>query len=124
MAATWLLPFVVDRNPAKQGKYMPGSRIPIVAASRLRNAKPDYVVILPWNLKAAAVRLCCGAVQAGQVLPGSHLPILPPDALRERRPDVVLILPWNIAAEVAEQHGYIRDWGGRFVVAIPSPTLL
>ncbi len=47
-----LLPFVVDRNPAKQGKYMPGSQIPIVAESRLRNAKPDYVVILPWNLKA------------------------------------------------------------------------
>jgi hypothetical protein len=38
--------------------------------------------------------------------------------------DVVLILPWNIAAEVAEQHGYIRNWGRRFVVAIPSPTLL
>jgi len=51
-----LLPFVVDCNPAKQGKYMPGSRIPIVAESRLRNAKPDYVVILPWNLKAEVMR--------------------------------------------------------------------
>jgi 2-polyprenyl-3-methyl-5-hydroxy-6-metoxy-1,4-benzoquinol methylase len=51
-----LLPFVVDRNPAKQGKYLPGSRIPIVAESRLRNAKPDYVVILPWNLKAEVMR--------------------------------------------------------------------
>ncbi|OZA21857.1 MAG: SAM-dependent methyltransferase [Hydrogenophilales bacterium 17-61-9] len=47
-----LISFVVDRNPAKQGKFMPGSRIPIEAESRLKNAKPDYVVILPWNLKA------------------------------------------------------------------------
>lgn len=47
-----LLPFVVDRNPAKQGKYLPGSRIPIVNEERLRNEKPDYILILPWNLKA------------------------------------------------------------------------
>lgn len=45
-----LIGFVVDRNPAKQGKYMPGSRIPIVDETRLCDAKPDYVVILPWNL--------------------------------------------------------------------------
>jgi SAM-dependent methyltransferase len=51
-----LLPFVVDRNPAKQGKCMPGSRIPIVAESRLKDAKPDYVVILPWNLKAEVMQ--------------------------------------------------------------------
>ncbi len=47
-----LLAFVVDRNPAKQGKYMPGSRIPIVAEERLRQDKPDHIVILPWNLSA------------------------------------------------------------------------
>ncbi len=46
-----LIPFVVDRNPAKQGKYMPGSRIPILDEEKLKDAKPDYVVILPWNLK-------------------------------------------------------------------------
>lgn len=46
-----LISFVVDRNPAKQGKYMPGSRIPVVDESRMQQAKPDYVVILPWNLK-------------------------------------------------------------------------
>jgi len=51
-----LLPFVVDRNPAKQGKFMPGSRIPIVAENRLKDAKPDYVVILPWNLKAEVMQ--------------------------------------------------------------------
>jgi hypothetical protein len=47
-----LIPFVVDRNPAKQGKYLPGSRIPIVGEPRLDSARPDYVVLLPWNLKA------------------------------------------------------------------------
>jgi hypothetical protein len=38
-------------NPAKQGKYMPGSRIPIIDEVRLKQDKPDYVLILPWNLK-------------------------------------------------------------------------
>jgi SAM-dependent methyltransferase len=47
-----LIRFVVDANPAKQGKFMPGSRIPIVGEERLRQDKPDYVVILPWNLRA------------------------------------------------------------------------
>ena len=46
-----LLPYVVDRNPAKQGKYLPGSRIPIAVESRIRDDRPDYVVILPWNLR-------------------------------------------------------------------------
>ena len=47
-----LIAFVADRNPAKQGKYMPGSRIAIVDEARLLQARPDYIVILPWNLKA------------------------------------------------------------------------
>jgi len=46
-----LIRYVVDINPAKQGKYMPGSRIPIVGEERLRNERPDYVLILPWNLR-------------------------------------------------------------------------
>lgn len=46
-----LLPYVVDRNPAKRGKYLPGSRIPIVGEDRLKEDQPDYVLILPWNLK-------------------------------------------------------------------------
>jgi SAM-dependent methyltransferase len=47
-----LLSFVVDRNPAKQGKFMPGSRIPIVDEDHFRAERPGYVVILPWNLEA------------------------------------------------------------------------
>ena len=50
-----LIEFVVDRNPAKQGKFLPGSRIPIVPEDRLKQQRPDYVVILPWNLKAEVV---------------------------------------------------------------------
>ena len=46
-----LLPYVVDRSPSKQGKYMPGSRIPIKTEEYLKNNPPNYVVILPWNLK-------------------------------------------------------------------------
>lgn len=50
-----LLPYVVDKNPAKQGKFMPGSRIPIVAEAHLKQNRPDYVVILPWNLREEVV---------------------------------------------------------------------
>jgi SAM-dependent methyltransferase len=69
-----LISFVVDRNPAKQGKYMPGSRIPIVDESRLKQARPDFVVLLPWNLREELTKQLC----------------------------------------------YVRDWGGRFVTAVPA----
>ncbi|MEY4265624.1 MAG: hypothetical protein RIS90_159 [Pseudomonadota bacterium] len=69
-----LLPYVVDKNPAKQGKYMPGSRIPIVDEAHLRAQRPAYVLILPWNLRD----------------------------------------------EVMAQLAYIREWGGRFVTAVPT----
>ncbi len=69
-----LLPYVVDRNPAKQGKFLPGSRIPIVAEERLHSDRPDYIVILPWNLKD----------------------------------------------EIMGQLAYVREWGARFVTAVPK----
>jgi SAM-dependent methyltransferase len=50
-----LISFVVDKNPAKQGMFMPGSRIPILAPTALGAIRPDYLVILPWNI-AAEVR--------------------------------------------------------------------
>ena len=46
-----LLPFVVDRNPAKEGKFLAGSRIPIVSEKKLKSFRPDYIIILPWNLR-------------------------------------------------------------------------
>ena len=69
-----LLPWVVDRNPAKMGKFLPGSRIPIVAEEQLRTEKPDFVLILPWNLQS----------------------------------------------EVMAQLDYIREWDGKFVIAVPE----
>lgn len=46
-----LISFIAERNPAKCGKYMPGSRIPIVNEAKLQDFRPDYIVILPWNLR-------------------------------------------------------------------------
>jgi SAM-dependent methyltransferase len=45
-----LLAWVADANPHKQGKFLPGSRIPVVSPERIELEKPDYVLILPWNL--------------------------------------------------------------------------
>ena len=73
-----LLPYVVDASPHKQGRYLPGSRIPVVAEARLREDRPDFVVILPWNLRE----------------------------------------------EITAQLGYIREWGGQFVVAVPQLAVL
>jgi hypothetical protein len=46
-----LIEFVVDASPHKQGKFLPASHIPIVDESRIKREKPDFVVILPWNIK-------------------------------------------------------------------------
>ena len=70
---TDLVRFVVDASPHKQGKYLPGSHIPVVQESEIKALKPDYVVIFPWNIKS----------------------------------------------EIEQQLHYIRDWGGKFVVAVP-----
>ena len=75
---TDLVAYVVDRNPAKQGRLMPGSR----------------------------------------------LPIRPPEEIARTRPDYVLILPWNLKDEIMEQMRHIRDWGGRFIIPVPSVRIL
>jgi len=69
-----LIHFVIDANPHKQNKYLPASHIPVLNEEQLKIAKPDYVIILPWNLKT----------------------------------------------EITDQLNYIREWGGKFVVAIPE----
>lgn len=46
-----LLPYTVDRNPHKQGKFLPGTHVPIYAPEKIAETRPDYVLILPWNLK-------------------------------------------------------------------------
>ncbi len=77
-AGTDLVDYVVDRSPHKQGRYLPGSRIPIHAPQRIAETRPDFVLLLPWNLKD----------------------------------------------EILEQMTHVRDWGGRFVVAVPELTVL
>lgn len=48
---TDLIDFVVDANPHKQNKYLPGSHIPVVAEQMIKDVKPDYIIIFPWNIK-------------------------------------------------------------------------
>jgi len=47
-----LIKFVVDAAPSKKGKYLPGSHIPVYDESKIKEFKPDFIIILPWNLKA------------------------------------------------------------------------
>jgi 2-polyprenyl-3-methyl-5-hydroxy-6-metoxy-1,4-benzoquinol methylase len=59
-----------------------------------------------------------------RLLPGTHLPIYHPDRIRQTRPDYVLVLPWNLREEIIAQIGYIREWGGRFVIPIPKAEVV
>jgi SAM-dependent methyltransferase len=61
-----------------------------------------------------------GTFKQGKYMPGSHIPIVPPIVLRERRPDYIVIFPWNIADEVIAQHSYVKEWGGKFITAVPE----
>ena len=56
----------------------------------------------------------------GRFTPGTHIPIFEPGRLAATRPDFVWILPWNLRDEIADQLGYVRSWGGRFLIAIPE----
>jgi hypothetical protein len=53
---TDLLSYTVDRSPVKQGRFLPGTHIPIYAPERLAQTRPDYILVLPWNLKAELSR--------------------------------------------------------------------
>ena len=74
-----LLPFTVDRSPHKQGMFLPGSHIPVHAPERLAEVRPDYVVILPWNLReevAPPARRTHGTWGAQFVVPIPRLEII------------------------------------------------
>jgi hypothetical protein len=51
-----LLPYVCDAAPSKQGRYLPGSHIPILHPDSLKELRPNYVLIMPWNLREEIVR--------------------------------------------------------------------
>jgi SAM-dependent methyltransferase len=62
---TDFLEFTVDRNPYKHGRFLPGTHIPIHSPERIRQCRPDYILILPWNLKAEIVGQLAYARQWG-----------------------------------------------------------
>lgn len=60
----------------------------------------------------------------GRFLPGSHIPVVAPEIIDAEKPDYIVIFPWNLKDEVMAQLGHARDWGARFVVAIPELRIL
>ena len=56
----------------------------------------------------------------GKFLPGSHIPIVNEEFVKLNKPNYILILPWNIKEEIFNQLDYIKEWGGRFIISIPS----
>ncbi|WP_243439162.1 class I SAM-dependent methyltransferase [Fundidesulfovibrio soli] len=94
-----------------------GLRLAAYGAAAKGNTLLNYA-----GIRADLVPYVCDAAPSKQnrFLPGSRLPILPVETLREDKPDVILVLPWNIVSEIVEHHGYVRQWGGRFLTAVPS----
>jgi hypothetical protein len=109
-----LLEFLIDaRNHGKSvvGYGAPGKGNTLLNYCGIRTDFLDYTVDRSPH-------------KQGRYTPGTHIPILAPEKIRETRPDYVLILPWNLKDEVVEQHSYIREWGGRFVVPIPTVGII
>ena len=73
-----MIDFVVDRNPAKQNMFLPASHIPVFAEAALKENKPDYIIIFPWNLKDEVVEQLSYAREWGAkfVIPIPHLEII------------------------------------------------
>jgi hypothetical protein len=80
----------------------------------------NYIGADPGTLSVIGDR---SAAKAGKFMPGSGIPIVSPEALARLKPDYVVILPWNLRHEIAGQMDGVRDWGGRFVTAVPSLTI-
>lgn len=57
-------------------------------------------------------------------LPASHIPVVNEQYLKDAQPDFVIIFPWNLKEEITVQLSYIKDWGGKFVVAVPHLQIL
>jgi SAM-dependent methyltransferase len=60
----------------------------------------------------------------GKFTPGTRIPVLHPDRIAETRPDYVFILPWNLKDEIVGRMAHVRAWGGKFVVPIPTVSVL
>jgi hypothetical protein len=79
---TDLLEFTVDRNPYKWGRFLPGTRIPVLQPDAIAERKPDYILILPWNLKDEIAQQLAYVHEWGArlIVPIPHPQILPPTA--------------------------------------------
>jgi len=111
---TGLLAFLKEARDA--GKRVAGYGAPAKGNTLLNycTAGPDLI----------AYTLDRSPHKQGMYLPGSHIPIRAPEFAREDKPDYLLILPWNLKDEIMEQMADIREWGGQFVVPIPTLEVL
>jgi SAM-dependent methyltransferase len=94
-----------------------GESVAAYGAAAKGNTLFNYCGVGPDDIAFVADR---SAAKQGKLLPGSRIPILPPEAIAEARPDYVLVVPWNLRSEIEAQFAGIRDWGGKFVTAIPE----
>ena len=81
---TDFLDFTVDRNPYKHGRFTPGMHIPIRPVEALAEARPDYILILPWNLKQEIIQqlMQSGELSAKFIIPIPEVTIIDPEDLR------------------------------------------
>ena len=94
-----------------------GRRVAAYGAAAKGNTLLNYCGIGNDRIAFVADR---SPAKQGRLLPGSRIPIRAPQDIFEERPDYVLILPWNLRDEITSQLAAIRDWGGRFVTAVPA----
>jgi 2-polyprenyl-3-methyl-5-hydroxy-6-metoxy-1,4-benzoquinol methylase len=94
-----------------------GKRVAAYGAAAKGNTFINYCGIGPELVSVVADR---SPHKQNTWLPGSRIPVVSPEAMLVDRPDYVFILPWNLKEEIAEQLKDIREWGGRFVIAIPE----
>ncbi len=105
-----LLAFLIEQK--RRGK-----KVVAYGAAAKGNTLLNYAGVKPDLLSF----ICDAALsKQGKFMPGSHIPILTPQAMRECRPDFVVILPWNLADEIVKSNAFVREWGGKFVTAIPK----
>jgi len=78
------------------------------------------------KIKNDLVSFVCDAAPSkqGKYMPGSHIPILHPSVMTDLKPDWVIIFPWNLEKEITKQQSKIKEWGGKFLEAIPELRII
>ena len=98
-----------------------GKRICAYGAPGKGNTLLNYCGIGPDFIDFAVDR---NPYKHGRYTPGQHIPIRPVEAIDEAKPDYLLILPWNLKDEIVQQMRHVSDWGCKFVVPIPTTTII